>query len=200
MILSGPSNTLNWDNITWTIDASSTVSASMMLELFNYNSGQYSTGGSGFMAGTLGAPNTMGQTLTVNAASFRDNIGRWQINFTATASVSAPFNVSLDLARYRTVSPIFALNSEEQSINLNSTYLNAHPALCISTGGSLSAGLALDVWHGGAWQTLTSSLAAGWNNISISQFLSMPNFFIRFRADNGNVQNNWQIDAVLLKA
>ena len=199
MIFSGPSNLLNWDNVTWTIDALSTTSASMTLQLFNYNTGQFPTGGSGYMAGTLGTPNTMGQTLTVNAASFRDAIGRWQINFTATASVSAPFNVSLDLVRYRTASPVFALNSEEQWINLNSTYLNAHPALCIYAGGSLPAGLVVDVWHSGVWQTLSASLVAGWNNISISQYLSIPNFALRFRADNGTVQNNWQIDAVLLR-
>ena len=62
MILSGSSNTLNWDNITWTIDASSRVSANVKLQLFNYNSGQYPDNGVG-MAATLDGPNTMEQII-----------------------------------------------------------------------------------------------------------------------------------------
>ena len=198
MILSGSSNTLNWDNITWTIDASSRVSANVKLQLFNYNSGQYPDNGVGQMAGTLDGPNTMEQIITIGAANFRDEIGRWQIKFTATASVSTPFTVSLDLLHYETAYQIYGLRAQEGWTNLDFLFLN-HPVLCINTAGSTTAGLGVEAWHDGMWQTLSSNLLSGWNNISISQYLSAPDFVIRFHSVDSTIQNVWRLDSVLLR-
>jgi hypothetical protein len=203
IILSGSSDLLNWNSLIWAIDASSTTSVGFTLQLFNYNSGQYATSGDGYLTGTLGTANyTEQQTITVNPGNFRDNIGRWQLYLTTTASASSPFIINLDLARYRTGSAIYAASLEEQWINLNSTVL-LHPALCIDTGAMGSNNLAVDAWYHGSWQPLSLALVSGWNNISVNSFLDAgsTNFTIRFRNNDAgdNVQTSWQVDAALLR-
>lgn len=201
--VNGPSNTLNWNNLNWAIDASSTTNASVTMQLFDYNSGQYSTSGDGYLTGTLGITNsTEQQTLTDNPANFRDTIGRWQLVITATASVSSPFTVNLDLVRYQTGSAIYGLSLEEQWTNLNSTTL-LHPELCIYTGAMGSNNLAVDAWYSGSWQPISSGLVSGWNNFSVNSYLGADstNFTIRFRNSNpeDSMQSSWQVDAVLLR-
>jgi len=101
------------------------------------------------------------------------------------------------LARYRTVSPIYALNLEEQWTNLNFTAL--HPTLCIKTGSLGSENLAVDVWHAGSWNTVITGLASNdWNNVSVAQYVDSSTFTIRFRGV-GTVQDSWAIDAALLR-
>ena len=113
--LSGLSNTLNLNSLTWAIDASSSTTAGVTFQLFNYNLGQYPTSGDGYISGTLGTANsTQQQTITVNPTNYRDTLGRWQISIAASASVSSPFNVNLDLARYRTNATIYGASLEEQ--------------------------------------------------------------------------------------
>ena len=112
-------------------------------------------------------------------------------------STSSSFDISIDLARYRAVSPIYALNMEEQWTNLNFTAL--HPTLCIKTGSLGSENLAVDVWHAGSWNTVITGLASNaWNNVSVAQYMDSSTFTIRFRGAD-TVQDNWAIDAALLR-
>ena len=199
----GSSNTLNWNNLTWAIDGSSTTSTGVTLQLFNYNTGQFATSGTGYMTGTFGAANyTEQQTIPAPAGNFRDILGNWQLCFTATASVSSPFTVSLNLALYAPGSALYGLNLEEQWTNLNSTTL-LHPTLCIYGGTMGSNNLAVDAWYDGSWQPLCSSLVSGWNNMSIDSYLGAgsTSFTIRFRNNTagGNVQISWQVGATLLR-
>jgi hypothetical protein len=202
VILSGLSNTLNLNSLSWAIDESSSTTAGVTLQLFNYNSGQYPTSGDGYITSTLGPANsTQQQTITVNPTNYRDTLGRWQFSIIARASVSSPFNLNLDLARYRTNAALFGMSLEEQWTNLNSSAL-LQPALCINTGSMSSNQLALDAWYAGSWQPLSSSLVSGWNNISISSYLGAgsTNFTIRFRSSGDNVQGTWQVDAALIRS
>ncbi len=197
---SGSSNTDNWDSLLYTIDSLSSVSnTNMTIQLYNYQTGQYPTSGSGYNNALIGTTTTFTQqNITVNPTVFRDILGLWKIKFKAVKTTSSSFDVSIDFARYQTSTSIYALSLEEKWTNINMTYLNSRPALCIYTG-TLGASLAVDVWQGGTWRTLSDSLTSGWNNISISSFLTSPDFTIRFRAANNNVQKNWQIDAALLR-
>jgi hypothetical protein len=86
---------------------------------------------------------------------------------------------------------------EEQWTNLNFTAL--HPTLCIKTGSLGSENLAVDVWHAGSWNTVITGLASNaWNNVSVAQYVDSSTFTIRFRGV-GAVQDNWAIDAALLR-
>ncbi len=197
----GSSNAFNWNNLYWAIDGSSSVSSSVTLQLMNYNTGLYPTSGDGYMKGTFGtANNTEPQTITSNPANFRDNIGNWNLSVTVTASVSSPFTVSLNLARYAPGQAVYGLNLEEQWTNLNTTTL-LHPALCIYAGNVASSNLAVYAWYDNTWHPLSSGLVNGWNNMSINSFLAAGSttFTIRFAAANGNVNNTWQVASALIR-
>jgi hypothetical protein len=196
---SGSSNTNNWNSLLYSINSLSSVAGvSMTFQLYNYQTGQYPTSGDGYMATTLGTTGTLNeQNITVNPTQFRDSLGAWKLKFKAIMSASSSFDISIDLARYRTVSPIYALNMEEQWTNLNFTAL--HPTLCIKTGSLGSENLAVDVWHAGSWNTVITGLASNaWNNVSVAQYMDSSTFTIRFRGAD-TVQDNWAIDAALLR-
>ena len=209
VIFSGSSNTLNWNSLIWAIDASSSIAnTGVTLQLFNYNTGKYPTSGvnNGYYPVTLGTANqnqTEKQTIAAaNAGNFRDDLGNWQLNLTATASVSSPFTISVDLARYSPNFPLYGLSLEEQWTNLNYTALT-NPALCIYGGTMGSSDLAVDAWYDGSWQLLCSSLVSGWNNMSINSYLAAgsTNFTIKFvNNDVGDTsQIGWQVAAALIR-
>jgi hypothetical protein len=73
--------------------------------------------------------------------------------------------------------------------------------LCIFGGTMGTENIRVDVWNGTAWQNLFTDLTNGWNNVSVSSYLTSSNFTIRFKGDNetgDTTQDNWQIDATLL--
>jgi hypothetical protein len=201
VVFSGPSNTLNLNSLTWAIDASASISVATTMQLYNYNAGQYPTSGNGYQTVTLTSTNaTKTQTVSSNAAYFRDNAGNWQVCITSVASASSSFNVNFNLVRFTSGAAIYSANFEEEWINLNTTTL-LHPELCIYGGNVASSSLAVYVWYDEAWQLLSSGLVSGWNNMSISSYLTAGSttFAIKFVAANGNVANTWQVAATLIR-
>ena len=196
----GTSNTNSWQSLLWTIDClANTTNVNLNSQLYNWQTG-YPASGDGENSTIIGTSSQIiQQKITDNPAAFKDVLGEWKLEFTATATTSSPFTVSLDMAQYQPSSTIYALNLEEQWTNVNTTYLNSHPVLCINIGTSAPAGLAVDAWNGGSWQMLSNSIVSGWNNLSVSSYLTSPNFTIRFRVGNNTVQSSWQIDAALLR-
>ncbi len=198
--LSGTSNMNNWNNLIWAIDADSTVANSAaVFQLYNYASSQYPGSGNGYLTATLGTtitPNS--QTFTVNPTQYRDNIGNWKIRFTVTAS--APFNINVDSSTFTSGVASYGLNLEEQWTNLNTTAL-IHPALCIDAGTMGSNKVAVAAWNGASWQTLSSGLTSGWNNMSINSYLSSgsTNFTIKFTKTGDSSQNTWQVASALIR-
>ncbi len=83
----------------------------------------------------------------------------------------------------------------------NADYNEANEMLCIYGGTMGSENIRVDVWTGSAWQNLFTDLSSGWNNVSVSPYLTSSTFTIRF---NGNdetgdtTQDSWNIDATLL--
>ncbi|HTY75841.1 MAG TPA: hypothetical protein VMD05_09790 [Candidatus Nanoarchaeia archaeon] len=198
--VSSSSNLNNWNSAQWAMDASSTVNnVNAVFQLFDYKTSQYQPSGSGYLSTTLGTSITANnQNITSNPTDFRDALGNWKIRFTVTSS--SQFNISVDSSAINSGSAIYSLNLEEQWTNVNTTYLSDHPYLCVYLGSSGPAGLAIDSWNSStsSWQTLSSSLIGGWNNVSIGSHLTWPQFTVRFRG-NGSLQNAWQIDALLLR-
>jgi len=59
----------------------------------------------------------------------------------------------------------------------------------------------VDVWTGSGWQNVLTNLANGWNNVSVSSYLTSSTFTIRFKGSNeagDTVQDSFKIDAALL--
>ena len=59
----------------------------------------------------------------------------------------------------------------------------------------------VDVWNGTAWQNLFTDLTNGWNNISVSPYLTSSTLTIRFKGgtETGDAtQDKWNMDVTLL--
>jgi hypothetical protein len=64
-----------------------------------------------------------------------------------------------------------------------------------------SENLNVDVWNGLDWDNLLNDLASGWNNVSISSYLTDATFTIRFSGtdeSDDTIQDSWDIDASLI--
>ena len=64
-----------------------------------------------------------------------------------------------------------------------------------------SENIKVDVWSGGAWQNLFTDLNSGWNNVTISSYLTASTLTIRFKGNvetGDRTQDSWNIDATLL--
>lgn len=69
-------------------------------------------------------------------------------------------------------------------------------------GGTMGAeNIRVDVWNGSGWENLFTDLNSGWNNVSVTSYLTASNFTIRFKGGtetNDTTQDTWNIDATLL--
>lgn len=93
------------------------------------------------------------------------------------------------------------LDTEVQWTNVN--YTSPNQWLCIYGGTMASEDIRVDVRNGSNWINLFTNLVSGWNNISVSQYVSSPTFTIRFKdgsATSDPVQDSWQIDTALLQS
>ena len=150
-----------------------------LTELVDYYSTQGNGGGFGVAAGTQSTAGNYGTTTATVATSFVQ--GR------------------LSIALKPKWVPNYQLDLEVQWTNAAYSVTNAE--LCIYAGTLASESLQVDVRSGSNWVTLISALASGWNNASISNYLTSNTFTIRFKdttTSGDTTQNNWQIDCSLL--
>jgi hypothetical protein len=59
----------------------------------------------------------------------------------------------------------------------------------------------VDVWDGSSWQNVFADLSNGWNNVSVSSYLTSQTFTIRLKGGTETsdiTQDYWEIDAALL--
>jgi hypothetical protein len=97
--------------------------------------------------------------------------------------------------------PNYELDLEIQWTNVPYNLPSAE--LCIFGGTMGSEDLRVDFWNSTAWQNLLTDLTSGWNNVSVSSYLTSQNFTIRFKGGtetNDTVQDSWIIDVALLHA
>ena len=78
-------------------------------------------------------------------------------------------------------------------------YTRSNEELCIFGGTQGSEALRVDVWSG-SWTNVFTDIAAGWNNISVTSYLTDATFEIRFTdtSDDAVEADTWQVEAVLL--
>jgi hypothetical protein len=104
--LSGTTNAQNWTQLEWTADlAFTTPNVTTTIQLYNFDSGQYSTSGDGYMADSIGQTDvTKNQTITTDPTQFRDSGNKWKMKITGTKTDTVPFELKIDWARFK-VSP-----------------------------------------------------------------------------------------------
>jgi hypothetical protein len=191
-----------WNDLIWTIDSSaSTSGVSATFQLYNSATGQYSTSGDGYMATNLGTGDlTKPQTIATNPANFLNSSGYWKIMVTSVKSTSLPFDLNLDLVQYSPDVTNYALNLQEEWLNVNAT--NIRQDLCIKTGTMGTEPLVVQVLHGGVWQTLMTLVPNYFNNASLAQYIDSPTLTIRFVGSNDvadPTSDSWNIDSVYLQ-
>jgi len=96
-------------------------------------------------------------------------------------------------------SPNYELDLEVQWTNAD--YDEANEQLCIYGGTMGAENITVDVWNGSGWENVRSDLNSGWNNVSVTSYLTTSNFTIRFKGGNetgDTTQTTWDIDAALL--
>ncbi len=77
----------------------------------------------------------------------------------------------------------------------------ANEELCLYGGTMDAEDIQVDVWNGLTWQNVFPDLSAGWNNVSVSPYLTASNFTIRFKGGTETSdfnQDNWNVDVALL--
>ena len=82
----------------------------------------------------------------------------------------------------------------------NADFDEANEELCIYLGSTSGENLLVEVWNGSSWDALTT-LSVGWNNATVSSYLTSSTFTIRFigETETGDItQNYWTIDVTML--
>jgi len=80
-------------------------------------------------------------------------------------------------------------------------YDESNEFLCIYGGTMGAENITVDVWNGSAWENVRSDLNSGWNNVSVTSYLTASNFTIRFKGGDetgDTTQHTWDIDTTLL--
>ena len=80
-------------------------------------------------------------------------------------------------------------------------YSEAYEELCIFGGTMGSENIRVDVWNGSGWNNLFADLNLGWNNVTVTPYLTSSTFTVRFKGGtetSDSTQDNWEIDATLL--
>ncbi len=198
----GSSDTNNWNNMSWGIDAAATANGvSATYQLYNYRTGQYATTGDGYLTDILGTTdNTKTQIMTSSLTDYRDPSGNWKIKISSTQTTTVQFDVKLDIVKYSVNEDNYVLNLEEQWLNVNAT--NIRQALCIKTGTMGIEPLVVQVWTGGSWKNLMTLAPNFFNNVSLAPYIDSTTLAIRFVGSNDTqdpTPDNWGIDSVYIK-
>ncbi len=199
----GSSSTpLSWTDLAWLIDSStSTNNVAATFQLYNYNSGAYPTSGDGYLTTTLGTSDLLStQTVITNYSDFFSSGHNWKILVTATKTTSTPFDLNLDLVEYAPEIPNYALNIEEQWLNVDTSY--PRQDLCIKTGDLGSEPLQVQVLQGSSWVNLMTLVPNHFNNASLSPYINSETLVIRFVGSNDVADptpDSYDIDCVYIK-
>ena len=191
-----------WNFLKWTVDSSaSTSGVSATFQLYNASAGQYPDSGDGFMTSSLGTSDTTKlQTIVTNPANFLNSSGYWKVNITAVKAGSSPFDLNLDLVQYSPDVANYALNLQEQWLNINAT--NLRQDLCIKTGTMGTEPLIVQIFHAGIWKNLMTLNSNYFNNVSLAPYINSATLTIRFVGSNDAthpIQDSWNIDSVYIK-
>ncbi len=200
----GSSDLINWQQLTWAVDSSVTAgTSSCIFQLYNYGgTNRYPTvGEDGYISTSLGASdNGQTQTITQNPTNFRNSTNYWKLKVTVFNTTAAQFDLKLDLAQFTSQFTNYALNLQEQCLNVNAS--NLRQDLCIKTGSFSGEPLVVQVYHGGSWQYLTTLAPNYFNNASLAAYIDSPTLTIRFVGSNDATDptsDSWNIDSVYLQ-
>ena len=128
-------------------------------------------------------------------------INACRIRFTMQKGLGAPVNNWVDAAYLN----VYQAGTNNYDLDLEvgwtgADYDETNEYVCIYGGTQGTEALRVDVWDGSVWQNVISDIATGWNNVSVTSYLTSSTFEIRFTdtSDDSTAQDTWQVEGVLL--
>jgi hypothetical protein len=130
-----------------------------------------------------------------------DELRYWNIA-RSLAQLQSDFNIELTGSETNLRS-YFKLNNNFNDIGPNNNDGAGIGSYSFSTDSAYAPTetIRVDVWTGSVWQNVLTNLANGWNNVSVTSYLTSQTFTIRFKggSETGDtIQDRWYIDAVVL--
>jgi len=201
IVFEGTINAGNVTQVNWTIDSKCSIAGvNVTCQLYN-NLTSYPTSGDGYQSAIIGTANVIqSQTITANPSYYVNSTNWFRIKVLCISTTSQ-FNWSGDFIQFGVnyTTTTYKLDLEEQWTNVD---YNNTDRLAIYLVGNPSETLEVDAWNGATWSPIVPSMVSGWNNASVSSYMTSSNFTIRFLDGNqvgDTVQDSWQIDAALLR-
>jgi len=128
-----------------------------------------------------------------------DDLRYWNIARNL-AQIQSDYNTELTGSEINLRS-YFKLNNNFDDVGPDNNDGSGSGSYSFSTDVPFPENVRVDVWNATSWQNLFTDLTNGWNNVSVSSYLTSSNFTIRFKGGNESgdgVQDSWNIDVTLL--
>jgi hypothetical protein len=132
-----------------------------------------------------------------------DNLRYWNIDRSLIA-IQNDYNNELTGSETNLQS-YFKLNNDFDDIGPNNNDGSASGSYSFSLDvpfySSSTESIRVDVWDGATWQNLFTDLTNGWNNATVTSYLTSSTFTIRFKGSietNDTTQDSRNIEATLL--
>jgi len=163
------------------------------LQLYNFSSSQW------FNMSTITASSLTWYNTTFAKADFVNSTNQARIRYWQGVDATQE-------TLYVDYSGVYGWNTTNYELDLEVKWTDVHyslpnETLCIYGGTMESEDIKVDVWNGTGWETVLTDLSSGWNNASITDWLTNSNLTIRFKGGNetgDTSEDTWQIDVVLI--
>ena len=120
------------------------------------------------------------------------------------ADIQSDYNVTLTGSE-NNLRSYYRLNNNFDDIGPDNNDGSGSGSYSFSSDAPLSIpateSLGVDVWTGSAWQNVFASLGNGWNNATITSYLTSSTLTIRFKGNSessDSTQDSWNIDSTVI--
>ena len=187
------SNTQPWSQLVWTVDGSFTTdSVKITLQLWNYQTGQYPTGGDGYMQDTIGTTDvTKTQNITINPTNFQDGSGIWKMKVKGVKISPAQFDFRADWIEFKTTYyNQYTVSTELTFSNMPTTVPGQLNFTIVSEYNIASVSVTIQVWNYSSSAYVNSGegyltyMSSGSNETRLLSINTNPQFY----TSNGNAK------------
>jgi len=163
------------------------------LQLYNFSSSQWVN------MSTVTASSLAWYNTTLVKADFVNGTNQARIRYWQGAGAAQE-------TLYVDYSGVYGWNATNYELDLevqwtDVPYLLPNENLSIYGGTTGDEDIKVDVWNGTDWENVFTDLSSGWNNASITNWLTSSNFTIRFKGGNETgdpSRDTWNVDVALI--
>lgn len=163
------------------------------LQLYNFSSLQWVN------MSTIAASSLTWYNMTLAEADFVNNTNQARIRYWQGVDATQEVLYVDYCGVYGWNATNYELDLEGQWTDL--PYSLPNEELSIYGGTMGTEGIKVDAWNGSSWEVVFTDLSSGWNNVTITDWLTTSILTIRFKGENvtgDTSQDSWQIDVALI--